>query len=122
MKARTVLLVEDDEELRHLYKEIFHRNGFKVYEAGDGQLGVEMAIMNQPDAIILDLMLPRQGGLAALRVLRSLPESRRLPIFILTALPNPEYKDTAKGRVQGFFLKTEIKPQELVQAVLAQLG
>jgi CheY-like chemotaxis protein len=109
-----VLLVEDNEELRRLYREIFRANNFQVVEAGDGQLAIDMALRTQPELIILDLMLPRQGGLGALRILRSLPECKHIPIFILTALPNPEYQHRAEGRVQGYFLKTKIKPQELV--------
>lgn len=122
MKGRSVLLIEDNEELRRLYKEVFHHNNYTVYEAGDGQIGVDYALMYKPDAIILDLMLPRQGGLGALRVFRSLPECKNVPIFILTALPNPEYQEMAKDRVQGYFLKTQIKPRDLVAQVEGALA
>lgn len=117
MARHKVLLVEDDQQLRELYKEEFKQNNFEVLEAEDGQLGVDMSLQHQPDAILLDLMLPRQGGLGALRVLRSLPETKHIPIIILTALPNPEYQEMAKGRVQGYFLKTKIKPKELITKV-----
>lgn len=112
-----VLLIEDNEPLRALYKEIFEHNNFTVVEAADGLFGVDVAVTENPDAIILDLMLPRQGGLGALKIFRTLPETKNTPIIILTALPNAEYKEQAKGRVQGFYLKTEIKPQELVDKV-----
>ena len=122
MKQRKVLLIEDDEPLRTLYKEIFRHNNFEVVEAADGQTGVDMALMHLPDIIILDLMLPRQGGLGALRVFRSLPECRHTPIFILTALPNPQYQEMAKGRVEGYFLKTQVTPQQLVDQALKFLN
>ncbi len=112
-----VLLIEDDPTLRQLYKEAFDHAGFEVLEADDGQYGVDLALQHRPEALILDLMLPRQGGLHVLRILRSMPETRTMPIIILTALPNPEYKEMAKDRVQGYFLKTQIKPGELVDAV-----
>jgi len=114
---RSILIVEDNEELRHLYKEVFRHHNFTVYEAGDGLTAVDAALVNSPDVILLDLMLPRQGGLATLRIFRTLPECKHTPIIILTALPNPEYKDVAGSRVQGFFLKTEINPKELVEKV-----
>ena len=117
MKQRTVLLVEDNEELRRLYREVFRRNNFIVTEAGDGQTAIDVALNHNPDVILLDLMLPRQGGLGALRVFRTLPECKHIPIIILTALPNPEYKALAEGKVQGYFLKTEITPKELVAKV-----
>ena len=121
MEQRKILLIEDDDELRQLYKEIFIHNGFEVLEAADGDAGVNEALINRPDAIILDLMMPRQGGLGALRVFRSNPESRNIPIFVMTALPDQKYRDMAQDKVQGYFLKTEITPQQLVVKVKAVL-
>ena len=121
MEQRKILLIEDDDELRQLYKEIFIHNGFEVLEAADGDAGVNEALINKPDAIILDLMMPRQGGLGALRVFRSNPESRNVPIFVMTALPDQKYRDMAQDKVQGYFLKTEITPQQLVVKVKAVL-
>ena len=121
MKQRKILLIEDDDELRQLYKEIFIHNGFEVLEAADGDAGVNEALINKPDAIILDLMMPRQGGLGALRVFRSNSETRNIPIFVMTALPDQKYRDMAQDKVQGYFLKTEITPQQLVVKVKAVL-
>jgi DNA-binding response OmpR family regulator len=122
MSARKVLLIEDNEELRKMYADVFERHNYTVYEAGDGQTGVDYALIYKPDAIILDLMLPRQGGLGALRVFRSNPELKHTPVFILTALPNPEYQQVAASLVQGYFLKTQIKPKELVETVSKALA
>ena len=117
MRQKRILLVEDNEELRHLYKEAFHHNNFEIFEASDGISAIDVALLHIPDVILLDLMLPKQGGLGALKVFRSLPECKHIPIIILTALPNPDYKDQAKNLVQGYFLKTEITPGELVAKV-----
>lgn len=121
MNRRRVLLVEDNDELRTLYREIFKHNGYEVFEAVDGSQAIDEALDCQPDVIILDLMLPRQGGLRALKIYRSLPECRNTPIIILTALPNPDYQKEAGSLVQGYYLKTAIKPQELVGKVSALL-
>lgn len=117
MAQHKVLLVEDNEELRRLYKEIFRHNNFNVSEAVDGEQAIDEALMNKPDVIVLDLMLPRQGGLRALKIYRSIPECKHTPIVILTALPNPDYQREAGTMVQGYFLKTAITPQELVGKV-----
>ena len=114
-----VLLIEDDPTQSQLYKEAFDHADFEVLEADDGEYGVDLAIQHQAAALILDLMLPRQGGLHVLRILRSMPETRTMPVIILTALPNPEYREMAKDMVQGYFLKTQVKPKELVDAVRA---
>jgi DNA-binding response OmpR family regulator len=117
MSRWRVLLVEDNDELRRLYKEVFQHNNFEVFEAVDGQQGVDVALDCRPDVIILDLMLPRQGGLRTLKIYRSLPECRHTPIVILTALPNPDYQKEAAKLVQGYYLKTAVKPRELVDKV-----
>ncbi|MDP3992866.1 MAG: response regulator [bacterium] len=117
MRQKCILLVEDNEELRRLYKEAFKHHGFTVFESGDGLSAIDVALNNSPDVILLDLMLPRQGGLGALKIFRTLPETKHIPIIILTALPNPDYKEQAKNRVQGYYLKTEITPKELVAKV-----
>jgi two-component system response regulator ResD len=122
MKQKTILIVEDNEELRRLYKDAFTRSNFAVIEAGDGQTAIDLALINSPDVILLDLMLPKQGGLGALKVFRSLPESKHTPIVILTALPNPEYKTQAEHQVQGYYLKTEITPKVLVEKIQELLG
>ncbi len=114
---KKILLVEDNEELRRLYKEAFTHHNFTVFESGDGLSAIDVALNNNPDIILLDLMLPRQGGLGALKVFRTLPETKHIPIIILTALPNSDYKEQAKGRVQGYYLKTEITPKELIAKV-----
>lgn len=117
MARHTILLIEDNDELRLLYKEAFEHNNFEVFEAVDGQSAIDVALMNKPQMVILDLMLPRQGGLGTLKIMRSLPECKNTPIIVLTALPNLEYKHEAEPMVQGYFLKTEIRPKELVQKV-----
>ena len=116
-KVFTILLVEDSEPLRELYKEEFKQNNFNVVEAEDGEIGTNFAIEYRPDIILLDLMLPKRGGLGVVRILRSLPETKEIPIIILTALPNPEYQLDAGTKVQGYFLKTQIRPGDLVKKV-----
>ena len=117
MAKAKILLAEDDTTLRRLYREVFKRAGFEVVEAVDGQEAVDLALNHQPAMIILDLLMPRQGGLGALRVFRTLPECKDIPIIVLTALPNPEYKAEAAPWVQGYYLKTELTPAQLVKKV-----
>ncbi len=120
-KTYKVLLVEDNEPIRTMYKEEFLHCNFEVVEAEDGEIAVNAAIQHLPDIILLDLMLPKQGGLSVLKILRSHPETKDTPVVILTALPNPEYQDEAGDKVQGYFLKIQVKPRELVNKVRSML-
>jgi DNA-binding NarL/FixJ family response regulator len=49
--------------------------------------------------------------------MRSLPELKQTPVFVLTALDNREYHEAAKSMIQGYYLKTQIRPMELIQKV-----
>ena len=66
----SLLVIEDDENISTAIKEYFARAGYVVSAAGDGVAGVQAALNESPDAIVLDLMLPKMDGLAVCRELR----------------------------------------------------
>jgi len=84
MPERTVLLVEDDARTREfLHDSILVPAGYNVLTASDGQEGLQRALTDQPDVILLDLMLPRLSGLDVLEMLHQ--QDSRIPVIILTA-------------------------------------
>jgi DNA-binding response OmpR family regulator len=78
-----VLIIEDEPSLLMGLRNAFEHNGFSVASAADGQSGFEMAVKDQPDLIILDLMLPKKDGMDVCRDLRS--RNIWVPIIMLTA-------------------------------------
>ena len=82
-QSSQVLIVEDDQRLAELTREYLQANGFAVDVEGDGAKAAERIINEQPDLVILDLMLPGLDGLQVCRLLRA--ESQSLPILMLTA-------------------------------------
>jgi CheY-like chemotaxis protein len=85
-----ILLVEDEEPLRRVMKDLLERDGFVIFEAGDGIQAVDQVDRLKPDALVLDLNLPRMDGFGVLKHLRSKTESQRLPIIVLTAKGDEE--------------------------------
>ena len=81
----TVLLVEDEDNLRRLLRDLLERDGFKVVEAGDGVAALDEVDRSAPDVIVLDLDLPRLDGYGVLRYLRTRPQTASLPVLVLTA-------------------------------------
>ena len=81
----TVLLVEDEENLRRLLRDLLEREGFRVVEAGDGVAALDEVDRSAPDVIVLDLDLPRLDGYGVLRYLRTRPQTATLPVLVLTA-------------------------------------
>jgi CheY-like chemotaxis protein len=80
-----VLLVEDEEQLRRVMKDLLQREGYRVAEARDGIQALDEVDRFAPDVIILDLNLPGLDGYGVLQQLRSRPATRQIPIMVLTA-------------------------------------
>lgn len=89
----SLLVVEDDENISSAISEYFSRAGYNVKTVGDGLMGVKTALDDPPDAVVLDLMLPKMDGLAVCRELRE--KINYLPILMLTA------KDDVVDKVLG---------------------
>jgi DNA-binding response OmpR family regulator len=89
----SLLVVEDDENISSAISEYFSRAGYNVKTAEDGLMGVKAALDDPPDAVVLDLMLPKMDGLAVCRELRE--KVNYLPILMLTA------KDDIVDKVLG---------------------
>ena len=85
--GRSVMVVEDDPDLRELLRNVLSDAGWQVREAGNGQLALERIVADPPTLVILDLMLPLVDGFEVLRSLRqsSDPRLRNLPVLVLTA-------------------------------------
>src|SRR6185503_14549243 len=90
----SLLVVEDDENISSAISEYFSRAGYSVKTVEDGLMGVKAALDDPPDAVVLDLMLPKMDGLAVCRELRE-KAATQLPILMLTA------KDDVVDKVLG---------------------
>ena len=83
--AKRVLLVEDEEPLRRVMKDLLEREGFVVFEASDGVIALDEIDRLAPDLVVLDLNLPRLDGYGVLSHLRARPSTQKLPVIVLTA-------------------------------------
>ena len=86
MKNATVLVVEDEKELRTILAKTLSDNGFIVLEAKDGKEGLQVALHQRPDLIMLDLLMPIMGGMETLRRIREDQWGKDVPVMILTNL------------------------------------
>ncbi len=89
----SLLIIEDDENISTAIEEYFSRSGYTVNSAPDGIAGIEAAVKNRPDVVVLDLMLPKMDGLAVCKELRQ--KHPQMPILMLTA------KDDVVDKVLG---------------------
>jgi CheY-like chemotaxis protein len=80
-----VLLIEDEEPLRLVLRDLLEREGYVVAEAADGVAALEAVDRHAPDVIVLDLNLPRLDGYQVLSHLRARPVTSGIPVLVLTA-------------------------------------
>jgi CheY-like chemotaxis protein len=82
--SKTVLVVEDEADLRKMLKILLGVHGYNVVEAADGYEAVEKAVEETPDLILMDLAMPILGGLEATRAIRSHDKLMQVPILAVT--------------------------------------
>lgn len=85
-----ILVVEDDESIRNLIVSQLQDAGFQVSTAADGLEGLEAIRDRRPDAVLLDINMPRMDGFTMLERLKSDPETSDLPVLMLSAQSSPE--------------------------------
>ena len=92
-----VLLVEDVEDTRHFMRLELEEQGFIVFEAENGQVGVEIAAREKPDVILMDLTLPLMDGFTATKLIRQNNELKNVPIIAITAHKEDDFRADAKA-------------------------
>lgn len=121
MSNPTILVVEDEPDIRKLVHYHLSQERFKVLEAEDGEKALHTIQLQRPSLIILDLMLPGLSGLEVCRSLRERPDSTRVPILMLTAKAGEA--DRVVGLEMGAddYLAKPFSPREMVARVRALL-
>ena len=87
-----VLVVEDDMHMRFLLKAVYETNGFTPVLARDGRSGLQEAHKHMPQVIVLDLMMPGQGGLVMYRELKADTGLREIPVIVLSAVEEESFR------------------------------
>ena len=118
----TVLLVEDEEPLRRVLRELLEREGFTVIEAGDGVLALDEVDRGAPDIVVLDLNLPRLDGYGVLSHLRARPATSHLPVIVLTAKGDEDSEVRVFEYGASDFLTKPFRPRALSARINALLG
>ena len=85
---KSILVVDDDEGVRELLSFELKPHGVRILQASDGEEGVRVAEEEKPDAILLDVLMPRVDGWQVLRTLKENPETRDIPVVILSVVEN----------------------------------
>jgi CheY-like chemotaxis protein len=93
--TKSVLIVEDDPTARELYRSVLRRSGYTVVTAEDGLAALRCVDSMHPDLIVLDLGLPRLGGRDVHRELQANPETRAIPVIVVTGTDTSDLDERA---------------------------
>ena len=121
-RLKKVLLVEDEDALRRVMKDLLEREGFTVFEAADGVIALDEIDRAGPDIVVLDLNLPRLDGYGVLSHLRSRPATANLPVIVLTAKGDEDSEVRVFEYGASDYLTKPFRPRALSARLHALLG
>jgi DNA-binding response OmpR family regulator len=118
---RSLLIIDDHEEIRENIAEILTLAGYHTLTAENGKKGVEMAMKEKPDLIVCDIMMPELDGYGVLHLLRKNPETEKIPLIFLTA--KTERTDFRRGMEMGAddYITKPFDDIELLNAIETRL-
>lgn len=121
LKHGTILIVEDETSLRGALCDKFIREGFTVFQAKDGDVGLELAVREQPQIILLDMMMPKTDGITMLHQLRLQSAwGRQVPVLLLTNVSSDDkrmMKEVVNDNFVHCLVKSDWPMSKLVERV-----
>ncbi len=116
--AKMVLIVDDEETLRQMYRARLEASGYVVVEAVNGEEGMARAVESHPDCILLDIMMPRVNGFDVLDILKTTPETKDISVIVLTNLMQDEAKRRVmKSGAAVCLVKALVTPLQVVETI-----
>ncbi|RLC37156.1 response regulator [Candidatus Falkowbacteria bacterium] len=118
MAQNKILIVEDDKMISSMYETKLKQEGFLVLTADNGYAGLELAMKEKPDIILLDIILPQMDGFTVLQELRYNKNMKSTPIIMLTNLGTDEDKE--KGEKFGatdYLVKANLTPSQVSEII-----
>lgn len=122
MTGKRVLIAEDEGSIAESLRFLLVREGHTVSLARDGAEAVAMVRRARPDALVLDLMLPKRSGFDVLKDLRAEPDTRTLPVLMLTAKGQANDRKAAEDLGVDAFLTKPFANDEVIATVTRLLG
>jgi DNA-binding response OmpR family regulator len=117
---KTILIVEDEKNLRDAIVDVLDRKGFAALNAKNGKEGVELALSKHPDLILLDLIMPEMDGMTALKKIREDAWGARVPVIILTnvsATSEELIEDVVTHKPLNYLIKSDWKIHDVVKKI-----
>ncbi len=116
--SKKILIVEDDKMISSMYETKLKQEDYEVLVAENGAQGLELAVQEKPDVVLLDIILPQMDGFTVLQEMRSNDNLKNIPIIMLTNLGTSE--DQEKGKRYGatdYWVKASLTPAQVSEKI-----
>ncbi len=113
--ARTILVIDDDPDIRGDLRSILEDQGYRVVTAPDGKAGLEKAFEGRPDLVIVDMMMPRMSGFVVLERLKQ--SAQAIPVIMLTGNESDQQRTFAEFLGVDAYLNKPIGVRQLLDQV-----
>lgn len=121
--AKKILIIEDEEIMVDLLQKKLIQEGYDILIARDGEEGLVKAKETKPDLILMDIIMPKKGGLEVMDEMQKDKELRKIPVIVISNSGQPVEIDRAqKLGAEDWLIKTEFNPQEVVEKIKKQIG
>jgi len=116
--GKKVLVVDDEDSIREIYRRELQSRGYSVVVAPDGEEGLLKAGEETPDIVLLDIMLPKMSGIDVLKALKENQLTKNIPVLLLTNLGEETIiKEGFELGADGYLLKVSYTPAQVVDEV-----
>ena len=119
MANKTILVVDDEQDILDLIEYNLKKEGFKVLKAENGEKGIEIAKKYKPDLVLLDIMMPKMDGLETVELIRKDEELKRTPVIFLTARSDEKTEIESLNKGGDDFITKPISTTKLVSRIKA---
>ena len=120
---KKILFIEDEPTLQKTFGDIIREKGYKMVSALDGETGLKLVEIENPDLILLDVILPKMHGFEVLEKLKKNPKTKEIPVIILTNLERTEDVDKAiELGATTYLVKTSYSLEEVIEKIRKTLN
>ena len=129
--SKKVLVVDDDPDVRLFNVTVVEENGFTPIEASNGEEGLKLLKEEQPDLVILDVLMPRQSGIRLFRDLKTDKSLKHIPVILLSGIAKKTFLRSQKALTEfggenvpepEIYLEKPVEPEELSAAINKFIG
>ena len=120
--SKRILVVEDQEDLRGVLRDLLTGSGYAVIEAGDGEAGVAKAKSDRPDLILMDIQMPLIDGYEATRRIKVDPALKPMPIIAVSSFAMKGDEEKARTAGCDHYVTKPYSPMQLLRLIRGFLG